>query len=79
MTAHPMRDTLLAAEQVRLAAVRRMEPADRLRQALDLSEFARRLALDGLRERHPDRTDLDLIEIVLARRLVPAATRLPPP
>ena len=55
-----------------------MEPAERLRQMFDLSESVRRLALAGLRERHPDRTDLELVEVLLGRRLVPAATRPPP-
>jgi hypothetical protein len=40
-----------------------MTPAQRLRQAIDLSETARALALAGLRARYPDRTDLELIEL----------------
>lgn len=74
-----MRDTTPAAEQVRLLAVRRMEPAERLRQVFDLSESVRRLALSGLRKRHPDRADIELIEIWLGRRLAPAAERPPRP
>ena len=31
-----------------------MDPAERLRQMFDLSESVRRLAMTGLRERHPD-------------------------
>lgn len=38
-----MRDTLPEAEIVRRAAVRRLDPLDRLRQALDLSDAIRRL------------------------------------
>lgn len=70
-----MRDTTMAAEQVRLAAVRRLAPAERLRQMFELSESARRLALSGLRARHPDRTDVELVEILLGERLVPDAHR----
>ena len=60
---------------MRLAAVRRMEPAERLRQMFDLSESVRRLALAGFRERHPERTDIELIELWLGRPLVPDAKR----
>lgn len=70
-----MGDTTLAAEEVRLAAVRRLEPAERLRQAFELSEAVRRLALAGLRERHPERTDVELIEMLVGSRLVPTVTR----
>ena len=73
-----MSDTPRVAEEVRLAAIRRMEPAERLRQVFELSESVRRLALARLRERHPDRTDVELIEVLLGRRLVVAA-RLPRP
>lgn len=73
----PLRDTTSAAEQVRLAAVRRMPPAERLRQAFDLSESVRRLALAGLRLRYPGRTDLELVERMLGTTLVPAAARPP--
>jgi hypothetical protein len=66
-----MHDTTLAAEQVRLAALRRMAPAERLRQALALSESVRRLTLAGLRTRYPDRTDFELVELVLGERLRP--------
>ena len=69
-----MRDTHLAAEIVRLMAVRRMEPAARLRQAFELSEWARSLALAGLKERHPDCSEFELIEILLGTRLLPAAS-----
>ena len=39
----PLRDTLPDAEQVRLAAIRRMDPAQRLREAIELSELVRTL------------------------------------
>lgn len=74
-TLRSMRDTTLAAEEVRLAAVRRLPPAERLRQVFELSEAVRRLVLAGLRERHPERTDVELIEMLVGGRLVPAVTR----
>lgn len=56
-----MRDTTDAAELVRLTAVRAMDGASRLRQAIALSEEMRRLALAGLRTRHPDDTEQELV------------------
>jgi hypothetical protein len=73
-----MRDTSPAAEAVRLAAIRRMEPAERLRQAFALSESVRALALARLRAAHPGRTDLELVELLLGTRLVPRAEPRPP-
>jgi hypothetical protein len=65
-----MRDTTAEAERIRLAAIRAMKPGERLRQALELSESARHLALSALRHRHPGRSDLELVELSLGRRLV---------
>jgi hypothetical protein len=67
----PVHDTRPDAERVRLAAIRRMEPARRLREALDLSETVRSLALGRWRAIHPHRTDLELAELMLGRALVP--------
>ncbi len=64
-----MRDTATAAEELRKAAIRAMSPAERLRQAIDLSETTRALALTGLRARYPSRTDLELIELYAGYRL----------
>jgi len=66
-----MRDTSPAADAVRLAAIRRIEPAERLRQAFALSESVRALALARLRAVHPGRTDLELVELFLGTQLVP--------
>jgi len=59
-----MRDTGPAAEQVQLDALRRMAPAERIRLAFELSESVRRVTLAGLRARHPDRTDLELVAAI---------------
>ena len=66
-----MRDTTPAAEQVRLDAIRRLEPVQRLTQALELSESVRALALSRLRELHADRTELELIELLSGPSLTP--------
>jgi hypothetical protein len=64
-----MRDTTDEAERVRMAAVRRMSGAERLRQALDVSEVARLLAFAGLRMRYPGRSDRELAELYLGRSM----------
>jgi hypothetical protein len=66
-----MRDTTAAAEQVRIDAIRRTEPIQRLVQALELSESVRALSLSRLRELHPDRTELELIELLIGAPLIP--------
>jgi hypothetical protein len=68
-----MRDTPLAAESIRLTAVRHTKPAVRVRQALELSEWARSLALTGLKERHPGFSEFELVELLLGTQLAPAA------
>ena len=66
-----MHDTSPAAEAVRVAAIRRLEPTRRLMQALELSESVRALALARLRELHRDRTDLELMELLMDAPLIP--------
>lgn len=61
-----IRDTTPAAEQVRRAAIRQLDPLDRLRQAFELSEAMRALALAGLRAAHPDCSERELVEQLLA-------------
>jgi len=70
-----MRDTSAAAERVRLAAIRAMTPAQRLRQALDLSETTRQLAIVGLRQRYPDLTVVELVELYAGHRILPDVAR----
>ena len=60
-----MRDTLAAAESVRVAAIRRSDPVDRLRRALELSDTVRSLALARLRLVLPGQTDAQLVEVLL--------------
>lgn len=66
-----MRDTTLDADRVRLDAIRKLPADQRLRQALELSESIRALALAGLRRRYPGRSDLELVEVLLGTQLVP--------
>ena len=69
-----MRDTSPAAEAARVDAIRRLEPMQRLMQALELSESVRALALGRLRELHGDRTELELVELLLGAPLIPTRT-----
>jgi len=60
----PLSDTRPDAESIRLAALRRKTPAQRLREALEFSESVRSLALGRLRTRHPGSTDGELMELL---------------
>lgn len=56
-----MRDTTSEAVALQLTAIRAMHPAARLRQAIDLSEQMRRLAVAGLHRRHPELSERQLV------------------
>lgn len=66
-----MRDTTEEADLVRLAAIRRLDPAERLRQAFELSETMRVVTLNGLRQRHPELSEHELIEKMIGIRFEP--------
>ena len=66
----PMRDTTDEAAAVADAAIKRMNPVDRLRQSLAHSEAVRDLAIARLRAKQPDRSTLELVELLLGERLV---------
>jgi len=72
-----MRDTTSEAEAIVRAAILRTDPIDRLRQALVLSETMRDLALARLRALHPDRSVVELVELLLGERLIPAPRAVP--
>ncbi|HEY4320928.1 MAG TPA: hypothetical protein VGM77_07050 [Gemmatimonadales bacterium] len=62
----PGRDTDAASAAMQLAAIRRVPPADRLRDALELSELIRGIALQKLAARHPGLSPRELTERFLA-------------
>lgn len=66
-----MNDTSPEAEAIALDVIRRMDPVDRMLQALNHSEAMRELALNRLREVHPEKTTLELVEILLGEVLIP--------
>ena len=52
---------------VYLQALRRMTPDERLRKALELSEFCRKLFLHGLRRRFPDMSEKEVMQVYRER------------
>lgn len=54
------RDTTRAASELQDEIHRGMEPSDRLRIAMEMSEFARSLSRAGLRSRRPELTEAEL-------------------
>lgn len=58
-------DTSADAELVRLAALRAMGPTARVLLALEMSDEIRLVTLDGIRQRHPDLAEPELIECLI--------------
>jgi len=73
-----MHDTSPEAAAVARAAVRRRPPVQRMRDALELSEALRALALSRLRSLHPDDSPIALVERLTGESLLPAARTGPP-
>ena len=69
-----MNDTRPEAAQVVRDAIGRLSPAQRLRQALELSEQMRALSLIQLRRRHPEYSTLQLVELLSGETLIPTAS-----
>jgi hypothetical protein len=60
-------DTTAAARDAQVAAARRLAPSERLRLAAEMSEDARRIAIDGERRRHPELTEAEARQVVFRR------------
>ena len=65
-----MRDTSTEAIAVVRATIRAVDPVDRLRKALAHSEAMRDLALARMRVRYPNRSTLELVELLLGQPLI---------
>ena len=50
-----------------LEALSRMSPAERLKKAFELSDFSKRLFIQGLRERFPDLSSEEFQTLLLKR------------
>lgn len=70
-----MRDTTPEAESVRIAAMRSIPPAERVRLMLEASDWHRSMLVEGLRRRFPGLSDLELVERALGVPLVPPRFR----
>jgi hypothetical protein len=62
-------DTRPEAADVLRAAILKTAPAERMRRALELSEQVRALSLLRLRQRYPEHTTLQLVEILTGESL----------
>jgi hypothetical protein len=65
-------DTDEVARDVQLAAIRRLAASERVNLAVEMSEAARRIAIDGERRRHPELTE-EQARCVVFRRMWGAA------
>ena len=59
------RDTNPSAAELQDEIHRRFTPAERLRMAIEMSEFARSLSRAGLRHRHPELSESELDDEML--------------
>lgn len=59
------RDTTQSAADLQAEIHRRFTPADRLRMAFEMSEFARALSRAGLRQRKPHLSEAELDDELL--------------
>jgi hypothetical protein len=60
-------DTDEKARAVQLAVLRRLGPAERVRIAAEMSEDARRIAIEGELRRHPELSEAEARQAVLDR------------
>ncbi len=68
----PLRDTTPAAQALQDSIHRRQTPAQRLRSAIEMSDFTHNLALEGVKRRNPACTETQaaylLVEILYSRK-----------
>jgi hypothetical protein len=63
----PARDTTSSAAELQDHIHRQFSPADRLRMAIEMSEFARSLTRAALRNRQPELTESELEQELLVQ------------
>lgn len=71
-------DTTDDARAVQLDVLRKLGPAGRMRLAAEMSEEARRIAIEGERRRHPELSAAEAKSVVLRRMWGPALAALVP-
>jgi hypothetical protein len=62
-------DTSADARRIQLAIFRRMTGPERVAMAFEMSEAARALTESGIRHRHPDWSDEQVLDALLAQLL----------
>jgi hypothetical protein len=67
----PTRDTSHDAEQVQLGVFRKMTGEQRLKLALEMSDFARELSLSRIRAEHPEWSDWEVKRELLRLDFLP--------
>ena len=67
----PIRDTSEDAEQVQLGVFRKMTGEQRLKLALEMSDFARELSLSRIRAAHPEWSDWEVKRELLRLDFLP--------
>ena len=67
----PIRDTSPDAERVQLDVFRRMTGEQRLKLALEMSDFARGLSLSRIRAEHPEWSDWEVKRELLRLDFLP--------
>jgi hypothetical protein len=70
-----MNDTSAEAARAVRDAIRGLDPVDRLRRALAHSETIRGIALSALRARYPDKSTLELVELLIGAPLISEGRR----
>lgn len=66
-----MDDTRPEAAAVVREAILKLAPAERMRQALALSQQVRAISVVGLRRHHPGRSTLQLVELLVGETPIP--------
>lgn len=67
----PIRDTSKDAEEVQLSVFRQMTGEQRLKLALEMSDFARGLSLSRIRAEHPEWSDWEVKRELLRLDFLP--------
>jgi hypothetical protein len=62
--------------RLHLESLRRMTEAQWLLKAFELTEFTRQLFKDGLRERFPDKTEVEVDELIFEKNRQKSANEL---
>ncbi|CAN5218518.1 hypothetical protein BH09MYX1_BH09MYX1_09580 [soil metagenome] len=58
-------DTTAQAHRIQIEALRRLGPEGRIAQAIRMSVAAREMAKSGIKKRHPEYTDDDLVRALV--------------